>query len=404
MRIIVIRAVEYLRESLWFLPGLAFLVAIILHQSVLQLDRSLDREISGWLRFDGGAESARSFLSTIATSILSMTAVTFSVTMLVLQLASGQLSPRVIRSFLRDRRNQVVLALFISTFAYALLTLRVVRHDFIPGITIWVAFLLVLVSIGAFIFFINHIAQSVRVSTVIDGVARETLATMDRLYPEDLGEPASEAHTVFDVLDTPPQLVVRWDRRSGIVTGVDVNAILSLSDRHTCTIAIVPRVGDFVARDSIVARAWGDVEDVDVRLLRQAIAAGLERSMRQDAAFGMRQLVDIAERALSPGVNDPTTAVQVLDQLHDLLAVLMVRAIPSPYRAAADGDLRVYMPRPGWDQYVALALDEIREYGATSSQVQSRLRLLLDDLLDRAPATRRPALLRQLEQLNSAAD
>lgn len=402
MRILVIRLAEYLRESLWVLPGLSFLVAVVLQRVILQLDRSLEGEAAAWLEFGGGPASARSFLSTIATSILSMTAVTFAVTMLVLQLASGQLSPRVLRSFLRNRCTQVVLALFIATFAYALLTLREIREDFVPGITIWVAFLTVLASIGAFIFFINHIAQSIRASAVIDGVARETLATMDRLYPEDLGDPADEAAAVFEVLDTPPQLVVRWNRRSGVVTDIDAEAILSLTEQQTCAISLAPRVGDFVARGSVVARAWGDVEEVDVRLLRQAITTGLERSMRQDAAFGVRQLVDIAGRALAPSVNDPSTAVQVLDQLHDLLAVLMTRAIPSPYRVSPDGALRLYLPRPDWDLYVSLAIDEIRENGADSSQVRNRLRLLLHDLRDRAPASRRPALLRQLERLDGA--
>ncbi|MEX2376034.1 MAG: DUF2254 family protein [Dehalococcoidia bacterium] len=131
------------------------------------------------------------------------------------------------------------------------------------------------------------------------------------------------------------------------------------------------------------------------------IAVGIERSMWQDAAFGVRQLVDIAERALSPGTNDPTTAVQALDQLHDLLAFLMTRTIPSPYRVAEDGVLHLYLPRPGWDEYVSLAIDEIREYGADSSQVRTRLRFLLDDPLERAPVARRPALLRQLEKLES---
>jgi len=145
-------------------------------------------------------------------------------------------------------------------FAYALLTLRDIRDDFVPGMTIWVAFLLVLLSIGAFIFFINHIAQSIRASTVIGRVARETLATMDHLYPEDLGDPADEADTAFGVFDTPPQPVVRWDRRSGVVSDIEVGAILSFSEHHNCTIAFVPRIGDFVARGSVVARVWGDVE------------------------------------------------------------------------------------------------------------------------------------------------
>lgn len=397
---LIVRAGEYLRESLWFFPALAFVSAVVLERTILQLDRSIDHEVAAWFESSGGPSSARSILGTIATSILSMTAVTFSVTMLVLQLASGQLSPRVLRSFLRDRRTQVVLALFIATFAYALLALRDVREDFVPGITIWVALLGVLASIGAFIFFINHIAQSIRASSVIESVARETLATMERLYPQDLGEPDAGAGTSFPILESPAQLVIRWDRRSGVVTAIDADALMALCDQRPRTIALEPRVGDFVARGAVVAKAWGDVEDLDDRLLRQAIGTGSERSMWQDAAFGMRQLVDIAERALSPGVNDPSTAVQALDQLHDLLAVLMIKEIPSPYRVSSGGDLRLYLPRPDWDTYVSLAMDEIREYGVSSSQVRQRLRLLLHDLLERAPTSRQGALLRQLELLD----
>ncbi|MEX2376035.1 MAG: DUF2254 family protein [Dehalococcoidia bacterium] len=254
MRIRVVRAVEYLRESLWFLPAMAFLVAIILQYILMQLDRSLGGGGPAWIRFDGGAESARSFLSTIATSILSAAAVSFSVTMLVLQLASAQLSSRVIRSFLRDRRNQVVLALFIATFAYALMTLRDVRDDFVPAVTIWAGFMGVLASIGAFIFFIGHIAQSIRTSTVVDGVGRETLAVLERLYPTGLGEADDESSVVFEVLDTPPLSVVRWESRSGVVTAIDAGAILSLWGEQRGTIAIVPQIwlsrGDRLLRRS----------------------------------------------------------------------------------------------------------------------------------------------------------
>jgi uncharacterized membrane protein len=395
MRIRLVETAERIRQSLWFLPALALAAAVLLQQILLRVDEALADEPGRWFVFGGGADSARSLLSTAAMSTLTMTTLVFSVTMLVLQLAASQLSPRLMSTFLGDRRNQAVLALFIATFAYTLLALRSVRDDFVPGLTIWAGFLIVFASIGAFVYFINHIAQSIRASSVIDRVARDTLAAIDRLYPEGLGEPLEVEDAAVSLSPEPPSREIVWRRRSATVTGVDEDALLSMGEEHACTIELVPRVGDFLPRESVVARVWGDASNLDDDAMRKVLATDVERTMQQDAAFGFRQLVDIAERALSSSTNDPTTAVQVLDQLHDLLAVLATRRFPSPYRLSDDGRLLLVLPRPGWDDYVRYALDEIQQYGMESPQIQCRLDRLLEDLLSRVPDSRRGALLRQ---------
>lgn len=394
--------VERVRQSLWLIPSVAVVLAVVLHRVLTDVDRTLDTN-GGRFVFGGGADSARSFLTAISTSTLSMTVLVFSVTMLVLQLASSQLSPRVLRTFLRDLQNQVILGIFVGTYTYALLVLREVRDDSVPGISVWVAFVLMLASIGGFILFIHHIAQSIRVSSIVARIGRETRGTIEHLYPHSFAEPAPEEDTA-ERLTGEPSRRVRWRGRSGVVVVVSEDELLRIAEESRCTLALVPAPGDFVGRGSVIVEVWGDADDLDEDCFDRVLAVGAERSMQQDAAFGMRQLVDIAERALSAGVNDPTTAVQVLDQLHDILLVLLERQVPSPWRATEEHGVGLYLPRPDWDEYVALALDEIRIYAIGSLQVMRRMRFLLNDLVERAPLARQAVLHEQLRLLDAAID
>ena len=351
--------------------GLAF--------ALVEIDAHLDpgRRVG----FTGGPASARELLSAIASSTLTLTALVFSVTVIVLQLASGQFSPRVLRTFLRDHRNQATLGVFLGTFMYALLVLREVRGDdgavdeFVPGVAVAFSFVLVVLSIGFFIQYIHNITNSIRVIEIIDRVSREAAEAIDRMHPRE-----AEAADVRPV--GPAAGAVRSDAR-GVVTSVAADALAEVAGRCGVRLVVAPRPGEFVATGMPLVTVHGDASRLgadEERDIRSAITLAKERELREDPAFGFRQLVDIAERALSPGVNDPTTASQCLDHLHDLLRRLAGRPLPAVRVEAAVGGADVLVPQPGWDDYVALALDEIRHWGAGSIQIHQRITAVLEDL------------------------
>lgn len=388
---------EILRSRLWFVPALFVLGAAIAAVVTVTIDRTLGPDATGPFVFGGGPESARSLLSTIAAAMLTFTGLVFSVTMLVLQLASSQLSPRVTRTFLRDRKNQAVLGIFVATFVYALLVLREVRSEvdaaFVPSIAVWWSFILLLASIVAFIYYIDHMAQAMRASSVIASVASETRSAIERCFPDPVGSEPDLALAVPAVSAT-----VLGPDDPGILQAIDLPELIRLATDAGGVIELLVPVGEAVPGEAPVARIRGGGSVADDEL-RAALTFGQERTMDQDPAFGIRQLVDIAARALSPGINDPTTAAQVIDQLHDVLRRLAGRRIPGPQRTDATGALRVIVPGRTWDDLLALACDEIRSYGSDSLQVVAGLRRMLDDLDGVVPDERRPAVRRQRARL-----
>lgn len=391
-----LRAVKVrLREAYWVVPaaltGGSGAAAVLL----ITLDRRLQREGVAFA-FTGGPDSARSILDAIASSMLTLTALVFSITVIVLQLASTQFSPRVLRTFLKDRQNQVTLGVFTGTFIYALVALRSVRGSdglvdlFVPGVTITVAFVLVVVSVGLFVAYIQHITQSIRVATIIDRITAETDEEIDRL-PDGRGDvtalrpPPSDAPTAV----TAPS--------RGTILAMDERALTERAAAAGTWIEVAVRVGDFTPEGAVLALVHGDAPAPE--LVASAFVQGVERSIDGDVTFGLRQLVDIASRALSPGINDPSTAVQCLDQLHHLLRRLAVRPPLLGQARDEQGVLRVVYPVPTWEELVGLALDEIRNVGAGNLQIQHRVEVLLRDLLVAAPPERRAPVERQLEML-----
>ena len=378
------RAWSKLASGYWFVPsaivGLTAVVALVLLRIDVALVRSDTRA-----GFTGGPNSARELLSAISSSTLTLTALVFSVTVVVLQLASGQFSPRVLRTFMRDHRNQATLGVFLATFVYALIVIQRVRGSdgaagqFVPGLSVTGAFLLALASVGFFVQYIHNIVSSIRVVEIIDRISRETARAIDRTHPEEPRAaaaevpPASATHEVVEASDR------------GALLAIDAAVLSDVADRAKARLVAVPRVGDFVATGTALVRVVGGAQKVDDEEIRRAFPLAKERDLVEDPAFGFRQLVDIAERALSPGINDPTTACQCLDHLHDLLRRLLHRPLPA---AVTHGEGRVVVPQYGWDDYLSLALDEIRHWGRDSIQVPRRIDTLLADLAEAAPPDR----------------
>ncbi len=354
----------WLQDRFWALPLLCAVAAAALGLGLTGLDARLDTSLTLPFLFAGGPEGARSLLSAIITSMISFTGLVFSITIVVLQLTSSQFSPRVLRTFLRDRFDQLALGVFVATFVYALVVLRAVRgtaqvDSFVPQVAVTAAFGFVLASVVVFLGYIHHIAQSIRVATIIDTIGADTRAQLERQHPEDVAETARVA-----LPDGPADRVAAGGL--GVVQRVDDEALQRLAERHGATICLLRAVGEFTPEGSPLLAVYGaDVPDHD--RLRAAVHLGSERDLTEDVGFGMRQLVDIAERALSPGINDPTTAVQVIDQLHDLVRRLATRALPPRQRLTEDGRLAVHVPRPDFADYLALALEEIAHWGPTTN-------------------------------------
>lgn len=395
---------EAVRNGLWVIPSAFVAAAIALALALRQVDQQVG-DLDHAFVFDGDASSAQSLLSTMASSIMTFTSLVLSVTVVALQLASQQFSPRVLRTFFRDTGTKVALGTFIGTFVYILVVLRQVHPEgaidaFVPEVSITVAFVLVLVSLGAFLYYVHHVVHAIRIVSIIDAVAAETRRAIRE------AEGRSEPPAPGAVPDRPPDLVLTSEQGPGSLVTVDEDDLVALAERHRCLIRIVAPIGEFVPSGAPIAEVWSDdggrpgLEGADVLA---HLGLHRERTMEQDVAFGFRQLVDIAEKALSPAVNDPTTAVQVLDRLHDLLRRVARAERPTGHHHDAQGRVRLVHPVPTWSGLVGLACDEIRHYGAGSHQVQRRMRAMLADLARVVDGAEREPLDRQLRLLDAAA-
>jgi uncharacterized membrane protein len=391
---------ERLATSLTLIPGSAMLLALAMAMFTGWLDEKVALDF--WYTYGGQPRSARELLSTLSSAVLSITGVVFSITILVLQLANTQFSSRVLKTFLKDKQTQLSMGVLLGSFVYSVALLPSVRDEtfdhpeFVPELSITIALGLALLSVAFFIRYIHHMAHSIRAVEVVHRIASETRASMQRMYPE-LAEADLPTRAVAP--ERPEDHLLTHDGDPGVLVSVDEKPLLDLATKHDVFIELLHHMGDFVPRDAPIFRVWG--ASCDPSDLKACVGIDQERTHQQDPAFGLRQLVDIAERALSPGVNDPTTAVQALDQIHDLLRWLSRRAFPSPVVVDASGVPRLLLPRPDFAAYVHLGLDESRQFGGASVQIARRLRGVLEDLLRVASEPRKHVLWQQLQMLDA---
>jgi uncharacterized membrane protein len=346
--------------------------------------------------FTGGPDAALAILSSAATAMVSLAALVLTITMVVVQLAMGQFSPRIVQPILKDKPSQFAIGIFVGTFAYAMLAMRAVvignsGGGRVPGLTVVTAFLLVVVSIAVLVIYVHHIGRSLRVSALIEIIGRDTRHLLDENFGKQhpTADPACDGSMI-----TAP--------RSGVVSHVDFERLVAAARGADCTLELVPQLGEFVPAGDPLFQIIGEGSRLpdDVQ---NAVVLGLERTLEQDVAYGLRLLVDIAERSLadSPFV-DPTTAVQALDRLHDCLQHLARRSFPDGVHRDENGCVRLIVPVMKWEAYVHLAYDEIRMAGAGSPQVARRLRASINDLLDYAPPDRCEVLHEQARLLDLA--
>jgi len=410
------QAGDAFRTRLWPLPALAVAAAVGLGMGLPVLDASVDndipRNIAGLL-FGGGPEAARSLLEAIAGSLITVTSLTFSLTVVTLQLASSQFSPRLLRTFTRDRFVHVTLALFLATFAFALTVLRSIRTgedeggSFVPDISVTVAFVLAVASVVSLVLFLGHLTREIRVETMMSRVYSETTATMDRVFPEgrvSLPAPSGVKGTPISIRSAS----------SGFLTAVDEGALLKAAGAAGAVIRVDSQPGSFLVAGVPFATAWplapaGTFTSEETgrleQLVNDAVARGFERTSVQDVGFGFRQLVDVAARALSPGINDPTTAVHALGHLSALLCRLSGRNASPRTLTDDNGVVRVLIALPSFEDLLDLAVDQPRLYGVKDPAVGLRILELLREVTCCDQEGRyRQAVSEQLSRMREAVD
>jgi uncharacterized membrane protein len=390
---------DLLRSSFWFVPSLMAGGAIALAFTTVALDEVVIDEwpqALGWA-YSGGAEGASLVLGTIAGSMITIAGVVFSMTLVALSLASSQLGPRLLRNFMRDTNNQVVLGTFVATFVYCLLVLRTIRRAdeiaFVPHLSVTFGVLCALVSLGVLIYFIHHVSVSIQADEVVARVGKELIGGINRLFPEHIGQ--GEPRSAIEARDAGiPEAFGREAHpvgadADGYLQLIDADALMTLATQEDVLIRLERRPGQYVAAGRPLVMVWpGDrVSEEFAARVNSTFALGNQRTSAQDAEFAIHQLVEIAVRALSPGINDPFTAVACVDRLGSALCRLAQRDMPSPYRFDDQHRLRVVADPVAFPGLVDAAFHQIRQYARSSAAVTIRL---LDTIAVIAGATHRP--------------
>jgi uncharacterized membrane protein len=376
---------DRLRSSFWFVPALMTAGAVLLASASVALDRATTDEWLDGLRwvYSGGAEGASAVLGTIAGSMMTIAGVVFSMTLVALSLASSQLGPRLLRNFMRDTGNQVVLGTFIATFLYCLLVLRTIRREdevaFVPHLAVTIGVVLAVASVIVLIYFIHHISVSIQADHIVARVGRELIAGIDEMFPHRL-----EAGVPQTPTQRPPAALLETINREGSPAGapadgyvqsLDEEGLLALAGAAGVVLQVERGPGSYAVAGRPLARVWpaGRLSAELAEQIRDAFVLGGERTPAQDLLFTVDQLVEIAVRALSPGVNDPFTALRCVDRLGSALCCLAQRATPSPYRYDEAHQLRLVVPVLTFPQMAGAAFDPIRNYAGSSAAVTIRL-------------------------------
>lgn len=401
---------DRLHSSFWFLPSIMAVCSVATATLLIFLD-SLEVSRFGWIAqwtYAFGPESALAILSAIAGSMITVAGVTFSMTMLTLQLASSQFGPRMLRNFMRDRGNQIVLGTFLSTFVYCLLVLASVRESggasFVPLIAVTFGMFLAVASLATLIYFIHHIATSIRIETILAKLADEARNTVERVFPE-------QGHTSLPFPDRkladhlPPDFddgsrsVV--SSVSGYIQSIDLDGVLRVACDHDLVIRIVGRIGDFVPRAGslVIAHPYARVSDAVADDLGNMFSFGQERTPQYDIEFSLRRLVEVAQRALSPGVNDPTTAFYCVDRLGEVLGLIADRRMPSGRVMDRNRNLRVVFEAVSFADLACSAFAAIARYGIRDNDLVARLLDVMERCSRGAPTPDREAIMRLHEAI-----
>ena len=387
-------------QSLWLVPAVYVVVALALSIVLVRWDEADPVHVIHAL----SSSSASAALSALGSGMLAFTGFVTAVVLMVVQFGTSEFSPRFVAWFNRDRTLRFALSTFSATFLFALVSTAQIGRGtaaFVPTRTLIAALLLTLLSIVMFLVLIDRTSTGLRVASVVQGVDSEARDVFDAVYPDSASDVAAAQKTAQSLEGLTPVQTVSVGRVGQVVVALDRTGFADLAQKYDAVIQLVPAIGDHVPAGGTLLNVYGP-RALPERGLRRAVALGDERTLDDDPAFAFRMLVDVAIKALSPAINDPTTAVQSLDRIEDLLRYAAPKHLSVGTVTDSHGTVRLMYPTPTWEDLVELALDEIRAFGANQYQVARRLRALLDDLIADLPQKRRPPLVEQATLLDDA--
>jgi uncharacterized membrane protein len=383
---------SFLRNSVWLPPFLGMVIGLCARPLIQELDATLG------MTAEVGPDAARAVLGTLVSALLTFIVFVFSIMLLTVQIASAQLTPRIIAAVYRNRVLRVSLTLFVFSFTYSLAAMSRIG-DRVPQVSLWVAVYSSVASIAAFLYLIDHVAKSLRPVAILSRIGATGQAVIEDVYPRYL-DGDQDVNVELPLRDAGKPSRTIMSRRTGVLLAIDVQGLAELARRADCIIEFVPQVGEFITTGDPLFRLYRGGDAIGERQLDQAVAIGAERTPEQDPGFAFRIVVDIAAKALSPAINDPTTGVLALDQVHRLLRAVARRRLDTGLVRDAAGTLRLVYRTPDWQDFVGLAVTEIRHYGRNSIQIVRRMRALLQNLIDNVPPQRIALLRAELDLLS----
>lgn len=408
MRATFTRWLDAIRTGFWFLPTVMLALAAALAIGLLHLDRAVDPGLHSRIAwaYTGGPEGARSLLSTIAGSMITAASVTFSLASVALSIASQQYGSRVLRNFMRDRVTQTLLGTFVATFIYSVLVVRQIRGSdvgggFVPAISVTMAIALSLASLVLLVYFIHHVSTSIQASHILRVIAEDTEDAIPKLYPHGTGEP----HTSGAAAGVPPQPNTTTLRttRSGYLQTVDLDTLMKMASTEDLLFDIKVQPGDHLLQGALLAYAHG-ANPLAGKRYQQVVKAFFldrERTPAQDIRYHFQQLTEVIVRALSPGINDPFTAINGIDELTAALQLFVRRASISRQRKDKQGKLRLLVPSATAAELLQKTVGHIALYAASDPFVMDALRRVLDSLV---PLLSEPEALARVGHLRAELD
>ena len=409
-----------LQSSYYFIPGLMAIFAIILAMITIRIDRAWGYKVSenlGWF-YSNKADGAQAILTTIAGSMMTVASVTFSITMVAVTSAAGQYGPRLIGNFMRDRANQITLGTFTSTFVYCLLILRVAGtgddsgiagnvSEFVPNLSILVAMGLTMVSVGVMIFFIHHIPETLNVGNITGQVGSELRRDINKMFPKEIGDANLKSSDYIQKYHHKESAKVTAVAE-GYIQAVNETSIINWAQEHDVVIRLQYRPGDFAIKGDALMQVWeGDgskaiLSDESLEKLRSTYAMGQDRTAHQNILFLADELVEILARALSPGINDPFTAINCINWFQSALKTMMDVVPPCPLRRDSEGHVRVISHPISFERFVSVICDQSRAYVATDRNTTLKMLTVLTELAAAATVdVHKVVLIRQIEKLEA---
>jgi uncharacterized membrane protein len=384
----------YFRNAIWILPIVSIIAGLLAVVLLSRFERGM-----GW-QMSMSLENGRVVMITIATSMFSLVVVGSSAILVTVQLAGAQITPRIISVVYTVPARKIALAVFVFTFTFSVGVLARIEGS-VPLLTGYVAAYGFLLNLALFIYFIDRIGKTLRPGAVLQYVALIGRNVIRAVYPEHLDEQHVSPPASDRLVEGEPTRVIA-NAEDGVLLAFDLKGLVNLAERSNCLIELIPEVGDFVAAGDSLFRIFHGGEALSEDALQDSVALGQERTMEQDPMFSFRIIVDVALKALSPAINDPTTAVLAIDQIHHLLREVGSRHLAEGQETDRAGQLRLVYRTPNWEHFVLLAVTEIRQYGRESIQVTRRLRAMLENLIATLPDRRAAQLRKELSLLASS--